>query len=63
MYDFQCGEAGLPAMWMKSVEGEPVCDDAIPAVSSAMRMPEGIKRNLVDIVTSMALATALEGVA
>jgi len=50
------------AAWMTSVEEEPVGDAATPATSCAMRMPEGIKRNLVDIVTSMALATALEAV-
>jgi len=49
------------AAWMTSVGEEPG-DAAAPATSCAMRMPEGIKRNLVDIVTSMALATALEAV-
>jgi hypothetical protein len=50
------------AAWMKSVGEAPVRDAAIPAASSAMRMPEGIERNLIDIVASMALATALEAV-
>jgi hypothetical protein len=34
---------------------------AAPA-SSAMCVPEGIERSLVDIVAAMAFATALEGV-
>jgi hypothetical protein len=49
---------GLAAR-IKSVGEEPVRDAAIPVVSSTMDMPEGIERNLVDIVASMALATAL----
>jgi hypothetical protein len=47
---------------MKSVEEESLRDAAVPAASSAILMPEGIERNLVDIVASMALATALESV-
>jgi hypothetical protein len=48
------------AGWMESVAEEPMRDAATPAALSAMRMPEGIERNLVDIVASMAFATALE---
>ena len=50
------------AAWMNSVGEEPVRDAAIPVASSTMHMPEGIERNLVDIVASMALARALESV-
>jgi len=50
------------AAWMKSVEEESLRDAAVPAASSGILMPEGIERNLVDIVASMALATALESV-
>ncbi len=48
------------AAWMKNLGDNPARDAVVPAVSSATRMPEGIERNLVDIVASMALATALE---
>jgi len=51
------------AAWMENVAQEPMRDTATRAVPSANRMPEGIERNLVDIVASMAFATALEGVA
>jgi hypothetical protein len=50
------------AAWMKNLGDNPVRDAAVPATSLALRMPEGIERNLVDIVASMALATALESV-
>jgi hypothetical protein len=39
-----------------------VCRVAVSAASPTLRMPEGIERKLVDIVASMALATALENV-
>jgi hypothetical protein len=47
--------------WMKSVEEEPLRRAAIPATSSVPRMPSSMERSLIDIVTAMALATALEG--
>lgn len=49
------------AAWMENVAEKSMRDAATPAATSAMRMPEGIERNLVDIVASMAFATALEG--
>ena len=49
------------AAWMESVAEEPRRDAATPSAPAAMRMPEGIEGNLVDIVASMAVATALEG--
>jgi hypothetical protein len=45
---------------MKGVEEEPVRAAGTPAIARCM--PEGIERNLVDIVATMALTTALEGV-
>jgi hypothetical protein len=48
------------AAWMKGVEEEPVRTAATPAIARCM--PQGIERNLVDIVATMALTTALEGV-
>jgi hypothetical protein len=51
------------AAWMESVVEKPMRDAvAPPAASSAMQMPEGIERNLVDIVAIMAFSTALESV-
>jgi hypothetical protein len=64
--DGVCGLALLMrngmAAWMKSVGEERVRHVAIPAASSAIRRFQGIERTLVDIVASMALATALEDV-
>jgi hypothetical protein len=64
--DGVCGLALLMrngmAAWMKSVGEERVRNAAIPAASSAIRRFQGIERTLVDIVASMALATALEDV-
>lgn len=64
--DGVCGLALLMrngmAAWMKSVGEEQVRNAAIPAASSAIRRFQGIERTLVDIVASMALATALEDV-
>lgn len=48
------------AAWMKSVEEVPVRATAAPAIARCM--PEGIERSLVNIVATMALTTALEGV-
>jgi hypothetical protein len=50
------------AAWMRNVGEERVRDAAIPAASSAIRRFQGIEQTLVDIVASMALATALEDV-
>ena len=51
------------AAWIKDVGEElPVREDITPRASSAMCVPEGIARSLVDIVAAMAFATALEGV-
>ena len=49
------------AAWIKDVGEElPVREDiSSPPASSAMCVPEGIERSLVDIVAAMALATAL----
>ena len=55
------GVCGLAA-WMKSGVEERVRNAAIPAASSAIRRFDGIEQALVDIVASMALATALEDV-
>jgi hypothetical protein len=48
------------AAWMANVADEPMRNHAVRVMASAMRMPEGIERNLVDIVVNMAFATALE---
>ena len=48
------------AAWMKGVEEVPVRAAATAAIVRCM--PEGIERSLVDIVATMALTTALEGV-
>jgi hypothetical protein len=49
------------AAWMKRV-GEapeaPVCT-RVPATGNEMRLPVGIEQNLIDIVATMAFATAL----
>jgi hypothetical protein len=51
------------AAWIKDVgEERPVREGITPPALSAMCVPEGIERSLVDIVAAMALATALEGV-
>ena len=51
------------AAWIKEVGEElPVREDITPPASSAICVPEGIARCLVDIVAAMAFATALEGV-
>jgi hypothetical protein len=51
------------AAWIKDVGQELlVGDDITPLASSAKYLPEGIQRNLVDIVAAMAFATALESV-
>ena len=48
------------AAWMKGVEEVSVRAAATPTFARCM--PEGIERHLVDIVATMALTTALEGV-
>jgi hypothetical protein len=48
------------AAWMKGVEEVSVRAAATPTIARCM--PEGIERRLVDIVATMALTTALEGV-
>ena len=50
------------AAWMKSGGEERVRNAARPAASSAIRRFDGIEQTLVDIMASMALATALEDV-
>ena len=51
------------AAWIKDVGEEPlVRDDITPPASSAMCVPEGIQRSLVDLVAAIAFATALESV-
>ena len=51
------------AAWIKDVGQELlVRDDITPLASSAMCVPEGIQRSLVDLVAAMAFATALESV-
>ena len=51
------------AAWIKDVGQElPVGDDIRPLASSAIHLPEGIERSLVDVVAAMAFATALESV-
>jgi hypothetical protein len=51
------------AAWIKDLGQErPVREDITPTASSAMCVPEGIERSLVDIIAAMAFATALEGV-
>lgn len=49
------------AAWMKSGVDERMRNAAIPAAASAIRRFDGIEQTLVDIMASMALATALEG--
>ena len=46
------------AAWMKRVGEAPVCT-RVPATGNEMRLPVGIEQNLVDIVATMAFATAL----
>ena len=50
------------AAWMKSNEDEPGRSAVVSSGSSAIGMPDGIERSLVNILAGMALATALEGV-
>ena len=50
------------AAWIKDVGQELLVGDDIRPLASAMHLPEGIERSLVDIVAAMAFATALEGV-
>jgi hypothetical protein len=62
------GELGLAlfvrkgmAAWMNGLERKQLHRSTIPTTASAARMPEGIEQSLIDIVATMALATALEG--
>jgi hypothetical protein len=51
------------AAWIKGAGEEPPARDrSMPRASAAMRMADGIERSLVEIVATMALTTALEGV-
>jgi hypothetical protein len=51
------------AAWMKSVAKEPMRETVIPAASHLIPIPEGIERNLIDIMANMAFTAALENVA
>jgi hypothetical protein len=48
------------AAWMKCVGDDPVRAAAPTAPSMGMRLPVGIEQNLVDILATMAMTTALE---
>lgn len=48
------------AAWMQSVAEEPLRPAAMLATSSVPQMPSNMQRSLIDIVATMALATALE---
>jgi hypothetical protein len=50
------------AAWMKGM-GEVPLPSPRPAATTTMRLSAGIEQTLVNIVASMALATALEGIA
>lgn len=50
------------AAWMKCMGDAPV-RTLMPAAGNEMRLPVGIEQNLVNIVATMAFATALEGIA
>jgi hypothetical protein len=45
------------AAWMRGIEEEPSCVAAAALAAPAVRIPDGIERRLIDIVTAMALAT------
>src|SRR5450631_3015813 len=49
------------AAWMNGLEARTAAPSTMPTAASAARMPEAIERSLIDIVATMALATALEG--
>jgi hypothetical protein len=48
------------AAWMKAMSEAPV-RTLTSAAANEMRLPAGIEQNLVNIVATMAFATALEG--
>lgn len=50
------------AAWMKCMGDAPV-RTLMPAAGNERRLPVGIEQNLVDIVATMAFATALEDIA
>jgi hypothetical protein len=50
------------AAWMESAAQEPMRATPASCPPNLMRIPEGVERNLVDIITTMAFATALEAV-
>jgi hypothetical protein len=50
------------APWMESVAKELMRDAAIGTAPRPTQIPEGIERNLIDIVANMAFAAALENV-
>jgi hypothetical protein len=49
------------AAWMENLAQEPMHDAAIPT-APPMPIPEGIERNLIDIVANMAFVAVLENV-
>lgn len=51
------------AAWMKCVHEVSMPSPPPAAPSNGLRLPVGIEQNLVDIVATMALATALEVIA
>jgi hypothetical protein len=50
------------AAWMESVAQEPIHDAAISTAPRPMPIPEGIERNLIDIVANIAFVAVLENV-
>lgn len=50
------------APWMDSVAKEPMRDAAIETAPRAVQIPDGIERNLIEIVANMAFVAALENV-
>jgi len=50
------------ATWMESVAQEPMHDAAISTAPRPMPIPEGIERNLIDIVANMPFVAVLENV-
>lgn len=50
------------AAWMESVAQEPMHDAPIPTAPRLMPIPEGIERNLIDIMANMAFVAVVENV-
>jgi hypothetical protein len=50
------------APWMESVAKEPMRDAAVQTAPRPMQIPDGIERNLIQIVANMAFVAALENV-